>query len=684
LLQVLYPEDTSQNSFFGASVAVDRQTLAVGIQGDSQGIGSVRVDVNNDDGQGFVFQALLEPSDGAANDDFGRAVAISGDFIIVGAQRHDTEGLENAGAAYIYERSASGRSWNQVAKLTPSEPQADERFGISVSIQGKVAIVGANGDDSNGENSGAAYIFTLEPSIVGEEQWTFTKKLVAPDGTAGDNFGFSVSNYGNHAVVGAVWANDRAGSAYVFINQGGVWTSQGKFVGSSPDEQFGWSVSMYKETIAVGATKFDDRTTGPQATREVKDRGSVTIFVKDDEVGSWSKQAQLEPTDGKEGDHFGRSLDLHEDWLIVSAPYNDERGLDAGTAYMYQRDMEDGWLQQAQVFPTHESAALSEFGFSVGVSNYCFIVSSKSLDTVTGQLGNVYVYSTRNPNEPTASPTLSYPPTVLTTRSPTVSPRPSETPSQSPSSSLAPTALATASPTVMPSIMPSQSPSAIAETSQPSEVPSSTPSSKATTAFPTFSLSSNPSNVPSGQPSNSTTYSPTTFGGVEPPSGAPSVEGQTKMPTYPPTPGASLAPDATAAPSPSVQNITSAPNGLSTFPPTTFIDSTGAPTVATNGTSAPTIGTNGTSAPTVGTNGTNAPTVGTNGTSAPTETKMPTYSPTGAPAGPTITSAAPTVVGGSDTTAPTTGNNSTVTTTTAPTTPKIPTYSPTGAPAGPA
>lgn len=662
---------------------MDRQTLAVGIQGDSQGIGSVRVDVDNDDGQGFVPQALLEPSDGAANDDFGRAVAISGDFIIVGAQRHDTDGLENAGAAYIYERSASGRSWNQVAKLTPSEPQADERFGISVSIQGKVAIVGANGDDSNGENSGAAYIFTLQPNIIGEEQWTFTKKLVAPDGAAGDNFGFSVSNYGNHAVVGAVWANDRTGSAYVFINLGGVWTSQGKFVGSSPDEQFGWSVSMYKETIAVGATKFDDRTTGPQATREVKDRGSVTIFVKDDEAGSWSKQAQLEPTDGKEGDHFGRSLDLHEDWLIVSAPYNDERGLDAGTTYMYQRDMEDNWLQQAQVFPTHESAALSEFGFSVGVSNNYFIVSSKSLNTVTGQLGNVYIYSTRNPNEPTASPTFSYPPTVLATRSPTVSPRPSETPSQSPSSSLAPTALATASPTVMPSLMPSQSPSATAETSQPSGVPSSAPSSKATTGFPTFSLSSNPSNVPSGQPSNSTTYSPTTFGGVEPPSSAPSIEGQTKMPTYPPTIGASLAPDATAAPSPSVQNITSAPNGLSTFPPTTFIDSTGAPTVVTNGTSAPTIGTNGTSAPTISTNGTSAPTVGTNGTSAPspTETKMPTYSPTGAPAG-VGTSAAPTVVGVGGTSAPTTGNNGTETTTTAPTTARIPTYSPTGAPAG--
>eukprot|EP00985_Skeletonema_marinoi_P008880 scaffold4057_cov216-Skeletonema_marinoi.AAC.1 len=551
------------------SVAVEENTLAVGVQGDNQGIGSVRVYVSNNN-EDFELQSLLKPDDGITNDDFGRAVAMSGNFIIVGAQRHDAEG-ENSGAAYIFERSVTddgGIGWSQVAKLTPPQPQADERFGISVSIQGEVAIVGANGNDSNGENSGAAYLFTLQPNIIGVQEWAFTKKLVASDGSPGDNFGFSVSIYGNQAVVGAVWANERGGSAYVFINQGGTWTTQGKFVGEKPNDQFGWSVSIYEETIAVGAIKFDDRTTGPM-TREIRDRGSVNIYVKD-ENGSWYKEVRLEPSDGKEGDHFGRSIDLHDDWLIVSAPFNDEMGIDAGTAYIYQRDssVSDGWLLQAKILPTQEGAALSEFGFSVGVSNENFVVSSKYSNPETELLGNAYIYSSRIPNEPTISPTQQPTEgTTILTNSPTtaISSRPSEAISQSPS---IPTAVPIVAPTAAPSpaltelattMIPSQSPSSVATTRQPSEVPSSAPSSapseKATTSFPTFASS----NTPSGQPSaaQTATYPPSIS---ESPSSEPS-RGQTMLPTYPPTPGAS---GASSAPS-EIKNGTAAPTPFGDF-----------------------------------------------------------------------------------------------------------------------
>ncbi len=562
------------------SIAMEGNTLAVGVQGDDQGIGSVRVYVD-DNSKDFEFQSLLRPSDGAIDDDFGRAVAMSGNFIIVGAQRHDAEG-ENSGAAYIFERSINDdgdTEWSQVAKLTPPEPQADERFGISVSIQGKVAIVGANGNDSNGENSGAAYLFTLQPNIIGIEGWTFTKKLVAADGAPGDNFGFSVSIYGNQAVVGAVWANERGGSAYVFINQGGTWTTQGKFEGEKPDDQFGWSVSVYEETIAVGAIKFDDRTVGP-LTREIRDRGSVNIYVKD-ENGSWFKEARLEPSDGKDGDHFGRSIDLHDDWLIVSAPFSDEMGIDAGTAYIYQRESSasEGWLLQGKLLPTQEAAALSEFGFSVAVSSENFVVSSKHSNPETEQLGNAYIYSTSSTNEPTLSPTLSHRPSEgIVTSSPTAapSPRPTEAISEAPSeaSSQSPSEALTRAPTMTPTLTQSQSPSNAATTRPPSEAPSSTPTStpssapssdpssdpssapseKATTASPTTVSSA----APSGQPSaaqplpNIPTNPPTTFAG-ESPSSKPSTEGETKMPTYPPTPG------------PAVTNVTAAPTPFGDF-----------------------------------------------------------------------------------------------------------------------
>ncbi len=593
---------------------MEGDTLAVGVQGDDQGIGSVRVYVDNNNVD-FEFQSLLMPNDGATNDDFGRAVAMSGNFIIVGAQRHDAEG-ENSGAAYIYERTVNedgDTEWSQVAKLTPPEPQADERFGISVSIQGKVAIVGANGNDSNGENSGAAYLFTLQPNIIGVEKWSFTKKLVAADGAPGDNFGFSVSIYGNQAVVGAVWANERGGSAYVFINQGGTWTTQGKFEGEKPDDQFGWSVSVYEDTIAVGAIKFDDRTVGP-LTREIRDRGSVTIYVKD-ENGSWFEEATLKPSDGKEGDHFGRSIDLHDDWLIVSAPFSDEMGVDAGTAYIYQRESSssEGWLLRAKVLPNQEAAALSEFGFSVGISNENFVVSSKYSNPETDLLGNAYIYSTSNSNEPTASPTLSHQPTEgtpIVTSSPTAAPssKPSEafslspspassgapsgvattttttttttTPSQSPSNAAttrqpteaptsAPTSVPTSAPTSSPTSTPTSTPSST-PTSTPTSLPSSAPSEKAITASPTFASSTAPSEKPSAaQPlPNTPTYPPTISGG-ESQSSKPSVEGKTKMPTYRPTPST----NGTAAPTP-FGDFTDAPVASDTTPIPTYSPTT--------------------------------------------------------------------------------------------------------------
>ena len=575
-------------------------TLAVGVQGGNQGIGSVMIyDSNNT--ESFEFQSLLVPDDGMTNDDFGRAVAMSGNFVIVGAQRHDAEG-ENSGAAYIFERSENdegGIEWSQVAKLTPPEPQLDERFGISVSIQGNVAIVGANGNDSNGENSGAAYLFTLRPNIIGIEEWRFTKKLVASDGAPGDNFGFSVAIYGDHAVVGAVWANNRGGSAYVFINQGGTWTTQGKFEGEKANDQFGWSVSIFEEIIAVGAIKFDDRISGPM-TREVRDRGSVNIYVKDDD-GSWFKEARLEPNDGNIGDHFGRSIDLHEDCIIVSAPFNAETGIDVGAAYIYQRESSvlDAWVLRAKVLPTEEDAALTEFGFSVGVSDNNFVASSKYSDVETGLLGNAYIYSTMNPGKPTASPTLSLLPTEAPpTSSPSLSIRPSVALSQTPSLSIFPTVpTETSNPTNSPTelvttMSPATSPTDSPTISQ-SDVPTSMPSSSPTKS-PSFRPSFRPSSRPSFRPSSAPTSAPSSVPSEKARTTSPSLassstpsaqssaeEPLTSMPTYPPT----------------------IPEGVETSTKPSSTDATAAPTPFGDFTEAPIAG-------------------------ADDETKIPTYNPT--------------------------------------------------------
>jgi len=98
----------------------------------------------------------ITASDGADGDIFGRSVSISGDYAIVGAFWDDDNGIDS-GSAYIFKRS--GTSWAEEAKLTASDGAAIDQFGWSVSISGEYAIVGAHLDDDNGADSGSAYIF---------------------------------------------------------------------------------------------------------------------------------------------------------------------------------------------------------------------------------------------------------------------------------------------------------------------------------------------------------------------------------------------------------------------------------------------------------------------------------------------------------------------------------------------
>lgn len=139
----------------------------------------------------------LKSGDGAAEDYFGAAVAISGNTAIVGAPRNDINGDADQGAAYIFVRS--GRSWTQQAKLKAATGTVGDFFGGSVDISGDTAIVGAYLDDSIANvNQGAAYVFTRSAGV-----WTQQDKLKADDGGANDFFGFSVAIEDDTAIIGA-------------------------------------------------------------------------------------------------------------------------------------------------------------------------------------------------------------------------------------------------------------------------------------------------------------------------------------------------------------------------------------------------------------------------------------------------------------------------------------------------
>jgi PKD repeat protein len=228
----------------------------------------------------FEQIAKLTADDGAAGDQFGIAVGIAGDTAIVGANVEDANGLDS-GAAYVFERNRGGvGNWGEVAKLTASDGFEDDRFGGSVGIAGDTAIVGAIGDDDKGFAAGAAYVFGRDQG--GPDNWGEVAKLTASDGGFGDAFGKSVGIAGDTAIVGADRDNDKglnAGAAYVFErDQGGadIWGEVAKLTASDGinADQFGLSVGIAGDTAIVGAIG-DDSDDG-----QVADAGAAYVFER--------------------------------------------------------------------------------------------------------------------------------------------------------------------------------------------------------------------------------------------------------------------------------------------------------------------------------------------------------------------------------------------------------------------
>ena len=204
----LTASDADSSDVFG-SVSVSGDYALVGAQGDNSQAGSAYIFVRS--GTTWTQQQKLTASDAASGDLFGSSVSISGDYAVVGARQDNS----NAGSAYIFVRS--GTTWTQQQKLTASDVVEADSFGISVSVSGNYAVVGAYGNDDAGtySNSGSAYIFVRSGTT-----WTQQQKLTASDAAASDAFGMSVSVSGDYAVVGAYDTNDGAnlrGSAYVFV-----------------------------------------------------------------------------------------------------------------------------------------------------------------------------------------------------------------------------------------------------------------------------------------------------------------------------------------------------------------------------------------------------------------------------------------------------------------------------------
>ena len=334
--------------------------------------------------QTFINQAYAQLSefkitaaDGDTLDSFGWSVSISGDYAVVGAFKDDDNGL-NSGSAYIFRRA--GTSWIEEAKLLPSDVAAGDQFGLSVSISGDYAVVGAQYDDDNGLNSGSAYIFKRAGT-----SWIEEAKLLPSDGTEYDNFGFSVSISGDYTVVGAFKDDDNgssSGSAYLFKRSGTKWMEEAKLLPSdgAPDDWFGNKVSIFGDYAIVGAWGDDDN--GFYS-------GSAYVFKRTGT--SWVQEAKLLPSDGAESDYFGFPVSISGDYAVVGAVGNDDDGDGSGSAYVFKRTG-TSWVQEAKLLPS-DGTTEDHFGLSTSISSDYAVVGAYADDDNGSSSGSVYLYT---------------------------------------------------------------------------------------------------------------------------------------------------------------------------------------------------------------------------------------------------------------------------------------------------
>lgn len=382
-VQQLFADDGDSTDSFGNSVVLDEGTALVGAASDTNenGTRAGAVYVFIDEDEEWTQTQTLLADDGAADDGFGRSVALLGDTALVGAPFDDNENGSRAGAVYVFTREDG--EWSQTQKLIADSDEESGDFGDSIALQGDTALVGAQTEGSdNRPGAGAAYVFTRENGA-----WRQTQRLIASDRSEDDNFGRSVTLTEETALVGAPLVDtfeegveEDRGAVYVFVHENGEWSETQQLLPDDGrgDDFFGESISAVGDTVFIGA---------PRARFA---NGSTYVFTR--ENGEWTQSQQLIADDAQPFDRFGQSVALLGDTALIGAAFSVAGVRDSlGSAYVFTR--EDGEWSQTQKLLDEDGPTAEFFGFSVALSADTALIGAPNFDTENSQaVGTAYVF----------------------------------------------------------------------------------------------------------------------------------------------------------------------------------------------------------------------------------------------------------------------------------------------------
>jgi choice-of-anchor B domain-containing protein len=367
----LSPAGVVLNDEFGAVLARDGDLLAVGSPLDDRSglldAGSVRIFRRI--AGAWTQEAELVAPDAAASDTFGRAVAVSGDLVAIGAPMANPTGIADAGVAYVFRKV--GSSWSLDQRIQRPSPVTKDYFGTAIAIRGNLLAVGGTGIDVAGKlNAGQVAVYRRG---IGANPWTEAAALSGVPVTASDVFGRSVAFGGPSAApVLAVGASGDdqpgiggCGAVYVHsLATAGTVVSTARLVAAQPRLNAGLGVSVAIDeagtTIASGAPLSDP----PSALNA----GIVTAWTF--ASGAWTGVDLVVP-DRSPGEQIGMSIAVSEDGRLVVAgsPLDGHAGIaERGSAVAFDRRPDGSWRIHDRLLPADGGTSASRFGTAVAIT----------------------------------------------------------------------------------------------------------------------------------------------------------------------------------------------------------------------------------------------------------------------------------------------------------------------------
>ncbi len=332
------------NDNIGRSAAISGDIAAVGSHvADEPGFvdtGVVWLYQETSQDNWALIKKLVNPNGASASNYFGSSVDVkdldgdgTADRVVIGAYGDDTYG-SNKGSLFVYERNQGGAdNWGQIKKVVPTVEEHGAYFGRSVDLSGTTLVAGAAREDSNGNDSGAVYVFERDQG--GSENWGQVKRMTGEN--AGDLYGFEVAISGDTMVIGAPYEDTggtNRGAVYVYYRDNGGagnWGLEKKIpyggAGGAGDAFFGWALDLSGDILIVGA---------PNDDTNANNSGYTYVYSRNEGGNdNWGLLATIDPNVPGEGDYFGYSVAVSGNVVAAGGIYNDDAGVDDGAVYVF-------------------------------------------------------------------------------------------------------------------------------------------------------------------------------------------------------------------------------------------------------------------------------------------------------------------------------------------------------------